>query len=65
MRQTPYHLAGHEILNKTAYFVKRYYLQILRYLRKCMKKWNNQYSFVSHVMNMSNVFKTPVPNMID
>ena len=38
--QTIYHLVGHEILNKTLYFVKRYYSQILRYLRKCMKKFN-------------------------
>ena len=35
-----YHLVGHEILNKTLYFVKRYYSQILRYVRKCMKKFN-------------------------
>ena len=35
-----YHLVGHEILNKTLYFVKHYYSQILRYLRKCMKKFN-------------------------
>ena len=40
MRQMIYHLVGHEILNKTLYFVKRYYSQILRYLRKCMKKFN-------------------------
>ena len=38
--QTIYHLVGHEILNKTLYFFKRYYSQILRYLRKCMKKFN-------------------------
>ena len=38
--QTIYHLVGHEILNKTLYFVKHYYSQILRYLRKCMKKIN-------------------------
>ena len=31
---------GHEIVNKTLYFVKRYYFQILRYLRKCMKQFN-------------------------
>ena len=36
--QTIYHLVGHEILNKTLYFVKRCYSHILRYLRKCMKK---------------------------
>ena len=35
-----YHLVGHGILNKTLYFVKRYYSQLLRYLRKCMKKFN-------------------------
>ena len=35
-----YHFVGHEILNKTLYFVKRYYSQILRYLRKCMKKFD-------------------------
>ena len=40
MRQMIYHLVGHEILNKTLYFVKRYYSQILRYLRKSMKKFN-------------------------
>ena len=40
MRQMIYYLVGHEILNKTLYFVKRYYSQILRYLRKCMKKLN-------------------------
>ena len=40
MSQTIYHLVGHEILNKTLYFVERYYSQILRYLRKCMKKFN-------------------------
>ena len=38
--QMIYHLVGHEILNKTLYFVKRYYSQILRYLRKCMKKFD-------------------------
>ena len=38
--QTISHPVGHEILNKTLYFVKRYYSQILRYLRKCMKKFN-------------------------
>ena len=38
--QTIYHLVGHEILNKTLHFVKRYYSQILRYLRKCMKTFN-------------------------
>ena len=35
-----YHFVGYEILNKTLYFIKRYYSQILRYLRKCMKKFN-------------------------
>ena len=40
MRQMIYHLVGHEILNKTLYFVKCYNSQILRYLRKCMKKIN-------------------------
>ena len=34
------HLVGHKILNKTRYSFKRYYFQILRYLRKCMKKFN-------------------------
>ena len=37
-RQTIYHLVGHEILNKMVYFVKRYYLQMLKYLRKCIEK---------------------------
>ena len=36
--QTLFHFVGHEILNKALYFVKRYYSQILRYFRKCMKK---------------------------
>ena len=35
--QTIYHLVGHDILNKTLYFVKRYFSQNLRYLRKYMK----------------------------
>ena len=35
-----YHLVGHKILNKTLYYFKRYYFQILRYLRKSMKKLN-------------------------
>ena len=39
-RQIIYHLIGHKILNKTRYSFKRYYFQILRYLRKCMKKFN-------------------------
>ena len=39
-RQTIYHPVGHEILNKTLYFVKRYCSHMLRYLRKCMKKFN-------------------------
>ena len=30
---------GHEILNKTLYFVKRSCSHMLRYLRKCMKKF--------------------------
>ena len=33
-------LVGHKILNKTLYFVKRYYFRGWRYLRKCMKKLN-------------------------
>ena len=40
MRQMIYHLVGHKILNKTLYFVKRYYFRGWRYLRKCMKKLN-------------------------
>ena len=35
-----YHLVGHKILNKTLYFVKRYYFRGWKYLRKCMKKLN-------------------------
>ena len=38
--QIIYHLVGHKILNKTLYSFTRYYFQILRYLRKCMKKLN-------------------------
>ena len=52
MSQMIYHLVGHEIQNKTLYFVKRYYSQILRYLRKCMKKFNitpSYYSVQFHV----------------
>ena len=56
--QTICHLVGHEILNKTLYFVKRYYSQILKYLRKCMKKFiisSNELkcSFINYVMNIS------------
>ena len=40
IRQMIYYLVGHEILNKTLYYAKRYYSQILRYFRKCMKKIN-------------------------
>ena len=40
MKQMIYHLVGHKILNKTLYSFKRYYFQILRYLRKCLKKLN-------------------------
>ena len=40
MRKMIYHLVGHEILQKTVYFVKRYYFRGWRYLRKCMKKLN-------------------------
>ena len=40
-----YHLVGHKILNKTLYYFKRYYnIQILRYLRKCMKQVLEPYS---------------------
>ena len=39
-RQTIYYPVGHEILNKMLYFVKRYCSHMLRYLRKCMKKFN-------------------------
>ena len=35
-----YHLVGHKILNKTLYYFRRYYFQILKYLRECMKKFN-------------------------
>ena len=35
-----YYLVGHKILNKTLYSFKRYYFQILKYLRECMKKFN-------------------------
>ena len=40
MSQMIYHLVGHKILNKTLYSFKRYYIQILRYLGKCMNKLN-------------------------
>ena len=40
MKQMIYHLVGHKILNKTLYFVKRYYFRGWRYLRKYMKKLN-------------------------
>ena len=39
-RQMIYNLVGHKILNKTLYYFKRYYFEILRYWRKCMKKFN-------------------------
>ena len=37
MRQMIYHLVGHKILNKTLYFVKRYYSQIFK---KMYEKFN-------------------------
>ena len=54
MRQVIYNLVGHKILNKTLYPFKRYYFQILRCLRKCMKKLNIiesnelKYSFIKY-----------------
>ena len=47
-----YHLVGHEILNKTLYFVKRYYSQILRYLRKCgyVKRIQNCNALYTYIM---------------
>ena len=39
-RQTIFHHVGYEILNKTLYFVKRYCSHMLKYLKKCMKKFN-------------------------
>ena len=65
-----YHLVGHKILNKALYSLKRYYFQILRYLRKCMKNSISsndlKYSFINNVMNMQIVCKTAMPYiMID
>ena len=39
-RKIIYHLVGHEIMNRTLYFVKCYHFQTLTYLRNNTKKWN-------------------------
>ena len=66
-----YHLVGHKILNKTVYYFKRYYFQILRYLRKCMKKFNiiEGFKILLHKLcheYANRIYKTAMPHiMID
>ena len=66
-----YHLVGHKILNKTLYSFKRYYFQILRYLRQCMKKFNiiEWFKILLHKLRheyAKRIYKTTMPYiMID
>ena len=64
-----YHLVGHKILNKTLYYFKRYYFQILRYLRKCMKKFHiiEWFKILLHKLGHEYakcIYKTAMPYII-